>query len=128
MLYAIITIDLFFFAKTSANVQYCRPDNTGSNKCHDGGCGYYKYDSADEICACSFSNGVMNGEYCGVYDDKCVDEPCKNGGKCTSGIGHHICDCAKNFYGVSCELTTGKSRKLNYVLLGGGNIRILVIC
>lgn len=111
MFYTIIILNLFIFTKILAtNNLYCNLDNSGS-KCHDGGCGYYKKGSSKEICTCSFSNGVMSGKYCGIYDDKCLDDPCKNNGKCKSGIGHHICECSENFYGISCEFVS--AGKLN---------------
>lgn len=112
MLYVIPIIILYHFAKSSICIQLCRPDNTGLNKCHDGGCGYNESISTGEKCVCTFSKGIMHGKYCGVYDDNCLENPCKNHGKCKSGIGHHICECIQEFQGVNCEYPVNLSKRI----------------
>lgn len=105
MFYNIIIFQLFILSKVSLGIQYCE---TGLDKCHDGGCSYMKPGETVEKCVCTFSMGVMNGKSCGNYEDKCLNNPCKNNGKCVSGIGHHICECEDKFHGVNCEIPIGK--------------------
>lgn len=108
MYHIFIILTLSVLTKMSyGNVQYCIRDNKGLNKCHDGGCNYVEPKTNIEKCVCTFSVGVMNGKLCGHYDDTCLKNPCKNKGICTSGIGHHICECDENFHGMNCELFIG---------------------
>lgn len=88
--------------RISVCIDFCESDNTGLNKCHDGGCN--SRENTSQICVCDFSKNLMTGKYCGVYVNKCLTNPCKNNGMCQSGIGHHICECSGNFYGVNCEI------------------------
>lgn len=104
MFYSVIIFEFIVFTKISYGTQYCQLD-----KCHDGGCAYIEPTTNIEKCVCKFSTGIMKGKFCGNYEDKCSpNNPCKNNGKCTSGIGHHICDCPENYHGINCERYIGK--------------------
>lgn len=107
MFYTITIFVLFIFSKVSCNCQYCFSDENGLNICHDGGCAYKETENSDEKCVCTFFVGVMNGKSCGSYVNKCLSNPCKQNGKCTSGVGHYICECPDKFHGINCEKTIG---------------------
>lgn len=108
MLYSILIICLFEFSKIAIGINICKTND----KCHDGGCNFINSDDTNERCVCSLSNGVMDGKFCGLYIDMCLKNPCKNQGKCKSGIGHHICECSNGFYGINCEYII-KTSKIN---------------
>ncbi|KAE9537343.1 hypothetical protein AGLY_006366, partial [Aphis glycines] len=101
----------------TTNLHFCEPDNTGLNKCHDGGCNNNNVYDQENICLCSFSQNIMNGKYCGIYEDKCTINPCVNNGKCISGIGYYVCECTNEFYGVNCEIPIKKSNKIRKLSL-----------
>lgn len=101
---------LLNLTKISADQNFCESDKAGLNKCHDGGCNNPESKNDDETCICNFSKGVMKGKYCGVYENQCLSNPCKNNGKCISGIGHHICECSKKFHGSYCEIPIKQSK------------------
>lgn len=90
--------------------------NTDENFCHDGGCLYRTPEDHTEKCLCNFSENIMNGKYCGVYTNKCLINPCKNNGKCKSGIGHHVCECGGQFYGVNCEIPIKTGKHTNSII------------
>lgn len=118
MFYTVVIFDLFILVKISISVEYCSHDSLSRlTNCKDGGCGYIESDGTTEKCVCSFSNGVMGGEHCSVYVNRCQSNPCKNGGKCTSGIGHHVCECSDDFYGISCEIPKQPSKFNNKIPL-----------
>lgn len=95
--------------KISAGQHFCESDTAGLNKCHDGGCNNPEPGSG-EPCVCTFSKYIMEGKYCGVYQDQCLSNPCKNDAKCISGIGHPICECSEKFHGIYCQIPIAKSK------------------
>ena len=34
----------------------------------------------------------------------CFSEPCLNGGVCVGDLGQYICECARGFVGIICEI------------------------
>ncbi|VVC44103.1 PKD/REJ-like domain,EGF-like, conserved site,EGF-like domain,PLAT/LH2 domain [Cinara cedri] len=113
-MYSIILIFcLFGLIRLSVCDYFCESDSKGLNKCHDGGCN--SLDTANEKCVCHFSENLMKGKYCGVYENKCLKNPCKNNGTCKSGIGHHICKCKEMFYGINCEKRIKKDEKFKHI-------------
>lgn len=93
----------------NGTITMCKTDKSELNTCHDGGCNYLD-DSGVETCVCAFSKNVMKGDFCGIYEDMCQRNPCVNGGKCESGIGHYVCECPNGFYGVRCEIPVPKGK------------------
>lgn len=103
--------------KMSVSNDYCEFDNTGLSKCHDGGCNIpqkLKLNNTDQICWCLISDKVMKGKYCGVYENKCLKNPCINNAECMSGIGHHVCKCSDQFHGGFCEIPIKKGMFTDY--------------
>lgn len=107
---SIFIYSLLSLTKISADQNFCKLDKGGLNKCHDGGCNSIESENRGKPCICDFSKNIMKGKYCGVYEDQCLSNPCKNNGKCKSGIGHHVCECTKEFHGVYCEIPIKKSK------------------
>jgi len=107
----ILILGLLNLTEITNSINYCEPDNTGLNRCHDGGCNNNNVYDTENVCLCSFSQTVMTGKYCGIYEDKCTINPCVNNGKCKSGIGHHVCECSSGFHGINCgiPIANGKS-------------------
>lgn len=107
----ILILGLLNLTEITNSINYCEPDNTGLNRCHDGGCNNNNVYDTENVCLCSFSQTVMTGKYCGIYEDKCTTNPCANNGKCKSGIGHHVCECSSGFHGINCgiPIANGKS-------------------
>jgi hypothetical protein len=35
--------------------------------------------------------------------DPCINNPCKNGGRCKAQGAHFICECPKNYEGLLCD-------------------------
>jgi len=115
MFSTILILGLLNLSEITISLHFCEPDNTGLNKCHDGGCNNNVYDQ-ENICLCSFSRNIMNGRYCGIYEDKCTINPCANNGKCISGIGYYVCECSNEFYGINCEIPIKKSKLILLLL------------
>lgn len=111
----IITILFGLFDLMPMSVGLCATDDTGLNMCHDGGCNYIEAINTSQYCDCAFSEDTMHGKYCGVYNNVCHEDlPCGFNGTCQSGIGHKICTCPNNKFGVHCqiEISPGKSNNL----------------
>jgi len=45
---------------------------------------------------------------CDMIEDKCADDPCLNGGTCTSDDVRATCECQDGFTGYTCEIDIGK--------------------
>ena len=48
-----------------------------------------------------------------IVADKCLSEPCRNGGSCIEDLGGYTCRCLPGFVGVHCQ--TGISYKSAYM-------------
>lgn len=107
----ILIYGLLNLTKISADQNFCETDMAGLNKCHDGGCNNPESLNGGDTCFCNFSKGVMEGKYCGVYEDECLQSnPCKNNAKCISSMGHQVCECNEQFYGIYCEIPIKQSK------------------
>uniref|UniRef100_A0A7N8Y1B5 Delta-like protein n=1 Tax=Mastacembelus armatus TaxID=205130 RepID=A0A7N8Y1B5_9TELE len=53
---------------------------------------------------CSCLPGFM-GASCEIQVNKCLGEPCHNGGSCTDNNNSYKCTCPPGFYGNNCELS-----------------------
>lgn len=124
MFYAILIITLFHWAKGSFSINLCKFDNTELNKCHDGNCSYSQSKSTSE-CICTFSKDVMHEEYCGLFNEKYLKNPCENNSMCKSSK-HHICKCNRKFYGMNWEYPIKQSKTIYLTTLkyNSGHINV----
>uniref|UniRef100_A0A158QF61 Notch receptor 3 n=1 Tax=Hymenolepis diminuta TaxID=6216 RepID=A0A158QF61_HYMDI len=54
-------------------------------------------------CLCETALGNFTGEFCHEDIDECLEEPCRNGGKCINTPGSFVCRCPVGFEGRFCE-------------------------